>query len=56
MVSTASRKMSFGARRDLMPVISRKEKTRSGVASQTSGSKSGMDSMSPTVVVPDLSS
>ena len=35
-----------------MPVISRKENTRSGVASQTSGSKSGMASMSATVVVP----
>jgi hypothetical protein len=39
-----------------MPVISRKEKTRSGVASQSSGSKSGMASMSATVVVPVRSS
>ena len=35
-----------------MPVISKNESTRKGVASQTSGSNSGTFSMSPTVVVP----
>ena len=35
-----------------MPVISRKENTRNGVADQISGSNCGAVSMSPTVVVP----
>ena len=35
-----------------MPIISKKEKTRSGVAAQTSGSSCGTASMSATVVVP----
>ncbi len=41
-----------GSRRARMPVISRNEKTRNGVASQTSGNRSGTVSMSATVVVP----
>ena len=48
----ASARISLGGRPDLMPVISRKEITRSGVESQTSGSSSGRISISATVVVP----
>ena len=44
--------MARGWRWPLMPIISRNENTRSGVAPQTFGSSSGTASMSATVVVP----
>ncbi len=50
--SSVSCKTTAGSRGGLMPIISKKEKTRNGVAPQTSGSNCGTASMSATVVVP----
>ena len=52
ILASASPRISSGSRRLFTPVISRNEKTRSGVAAQTSGNNSGTISISPTVVVP----
>ena len=50
--ATASASTARGSRRLRTPVISRKEKTRSGVDCQTIGRSGGTASMSATVVVP----